>query len=439
MKKEIIPEYTEQKEIIESKITDETTEIIKHETKSKVEASASFLSEEKKQSEESDDEDQDIEYRMINKLMEHFSPNKHNSDELWYDFNTLSTEGKNNINIYLIVQEQKKTSLEDYIKIQKAYFWLKKASRKTNNMNDNIHYVHLLKTKIRTIFVLRNINCPLSVLLLIFLLDKEDHTNILVKHEIGYVIGQMRQPISIPFLFKHLLDSNQDSITRHECAEALGNFSIYDINMYYGGGVGVLENLIKNPIDIISESCYLAFKKLQSNSNKYVDIITAMRTNIDMNTYIKQYEDTIAVIENSLSPFNSFDPSFPADKYDDMFLDDNGDLYARYKIMFYLRNLNNAYSIEKLCKGFKCKSKLFRHEIAFVMGQMQNPDTLKILEEVIMNEEEEDIVRHEALESIGSIGGDKADEILKKFVKHEVKILRDSAVVGLDILSGGDS
>jgi deoxyhypusine monooxygenase len=43
--------------------------------------------------------------------------------------------------------------------------------------------------------------------------------------------------------------------------------------------------------------------------------------------------------------------------------------------------------------GLKAKSALFRHEIAFVLGQLQNPESIQVLTENLKDLEENEMVR----------------------------------------------
>lgn len=62
--------------------------------------------------------------------------------------------------------------------------------------------------------------------------------------------------------------------------------------------------------------------------------------------------------------------------------------------MFSLRNLQTVDSINALGKGLKCKSALFRHEIAFVLGQIQNECSIQVLKENLCDPNENEMVRH---------------------------------------------
>ena len=75
----------------------------------------------------------------------------------------------------------------------------------------------------------------------------------------------------------------------------------------------------------------------------------------------------------------------------------------------------------------------FRHEIAYVLGQIQSPLVTKQLLECLRNEEEIDMVRHECAEALGSIASDEIYEELGKYLdKSQPDVLRESCVVALD-------
>ena len=73
--------------------------------------------------------------------------------------------------------------------------------------------------KYRAIFGLRNLNTPESAVAIgeAMLVDG----SAVLRHECAYVLGQMQQASSFPFLEKGLR-SDDHVMVRHECAEALG-------------------------------------------------------------------------------------------------------------------------------------------------------------------------------------------------------------------------
>lgn len=102
--------------------------------------------------------------------------------------------------------------------------------------------------------------------------------------------------------------------------------------------------------------------------------------------------------------------------------------------MFRLRDIGSHEAIDALATGFADPSALFRHEIAFVFGQMSHPHSIKALIEVAGNEGEASMVRHEAIEAIGGIASDEVEGVLKRFVNDPERVVRESAIVALDMV-----
>ena len=95
-------------------------------------------------------------------------------------------------------------------------------------------------------------------------------------------------------------------------------------------------------------------------------------------------------------------------------MDNSQSLWERYRAMFSLRDLskNDKAAVMALVEGFKEKeSALFRHEIAFVLGQV-GPDAAcaeSDLIKVVEDDNEHPMVRHEAAEALGSIDTENAN------------------------------
>lgn len=64
--------------------------------------------------------------------------------------------------------------------------------------------------------------------------------------------------------------------------------------------------------------------------------------------------------------------------------------------MFAIRNLNSSEAVKSLEKGFKDTSPLFRHEIAFVFGQMQHIESVPCLIRVLEDLSEVGVVRRKS-------------------------------------------
>lgn len=76
--------------------------------------------------------------------------------------------------------------------------------------------------------------------------------------------------------------------------------------------------------------------------------------------------------------------------------DKNRPLKERFRALFTLRNLGGPIAIEAISKCFGDESALLKHELAYCLGQMQDPSAIPYLAEVIEDKSQEPMVRHEA-------------------------------------------
>ena len=77
-------------------------------------------------------------------------------------------------------------------------------------------------------------------------------------------------------------------------------------------------------------------------------------------------------------------------------------LFHRYRAMFRLRDLGTKESVLALATGLNDPhSALFRHEVAYVFGQLCSPHSVPALMECLRNTQEMAMVRHEAAEALG--------------------------------------
>lgn len=226
------------------------------------------------------------------------------------------------------------------------------------------------------------------------------NSSVLIDHEIAYILGQMRMSVSIPFLKSVAEDTSCDCIVRHEAIEALGNFE--DLSL-----IDYLQIYLDSKIDIINESAVLSIKKLQETNHA----------------------------THMLSKYHSRDPAFPFEGgfQEAIYMFKHGSIEDKYKALFYFRDLNTPEAVNALGEGFKLSSELLRHEIAYVFGQMQNPLSVGFLCDVLEDEDEKDIVRHEAAEALGNIGDERSIDCLRKFLNSDIRIIQESAKVGLGI------
>jgi len=276
-----------------------------------------------------------------------------------------------------------------------------------NKLKDTITNKSLpMAARFRALFTLRNIPNTMAIDALSAALDDP---SVLLKHEVCFVLGQMRDPYSIPILTKVLEDLNEDPIVRHEAGEALGAIGEPSL-------LPLLEKYCNDPHIEVSETCIIAADRVR---------------------YLIEHPDE----KDDMSPFETTDPA-PALKekhtvseLKDILCNPELPLFKRYRAMFSLRNMNTKESVLALCEGFKDSSALMRHEIAYVMGQLQNEHSLDALTAELVKNDEHPMVRHEAAEALSAIGGDNTPDLLQKYSVDESlsDIVRDSCIVATDM------
>jgi deoxyhypusine monooxygenase len=233
--------------------------------------------------------------------------------------------------------------------------------------------------------------------------------SVLLKHEIMYVMGQMGLVCAEPVLERVLRDENEDPVVRHEAAEAIGAIGSVE-------RLGLLDEFRNSSVKEVAETCQIAYDRLN---------------------YVKEYGKNGGGEE---SAYCSVDPAPPAkirslEELEEVLIDQKGkySLFERYKAMFALRNLGTNEAVSVLVKGFQDSSAVFRHEIAFVLGQMQNTFAIPALKEMLLKDGEHEMVRHEAAEALGAMADESTLKLLEEFRSHPQKIVSESCDVALDI------
>ena len=234
----------------------------------------------------------------------------------------------------------------------------------------------------------------------------------LLKHEVAYVLGQTKNMTGAPLLRDVLADEQQQCMVRHEAAEALG--ALNDVE-----SLPILEKYFKeDPLLEIRQTCELAIDRIK-------------------------WETSEGAKKESLqeSLYSSIDPAPPLSLQKDYKIpelkailnDQSRPLFERYRAMFRLRDIGNDDACLALASGFDDPSALFKHEIAYVFGQIGNPIVVPHLKEVLEREQEAPMVRHEAAEALGSIATDDVLPVLKEHLKDTDAVVRESAIVALDM------
>ena len=139
------------------------------------------------------------------------------------------------------------------------------------------------------------------------------------------------------------------------------------------------------------------------------------------------------------SEFDSVDPAPPSGGTNitnlrNTLCDEHEKMFQRMRALFALRNIGGKESVDALAAAYSSKSALLKHEIAYVMGQMQDSNAVPHLIDRLEDKEEDIMVRHEAAEALGAIGDRTALSVLEKFVDDDEVVIAESCEVALDLL-----
>jgi len=258
----------------------------------------------------------------------------------------------------------------------------------------------------RCVFTLSNLGGPLAIKALASAFEDK---STLLKHEIAYVIGQLQDTGSIPVLRDVLADMNQDPVVRHEAGEALGAIGTAEC-------LEIVRQYLNDPAPEVRETCELAVSRIEWLQSQ------------------TEAEDKAGPCKN----FNTVDPAPPMDgsatELGDILADESRSLFDRYRALFGLRDLQTDEGVKQLMRGFKSSSALLRHEVAYVLGQLQMSSSFDGLKEILTDMEEHPMVRHEAAEAIGTLPLKEVNDVLSDFLTDPEPLVKESCVVALDVV-----
>ncbi|KAH1128925.1 hypothetical protein J1N35_000303 [Gossypium stocksii] len=267
-----------------------------------------------------------------------------------------------------------------------------------------------ISERFRALFSLRNLKGPAPRNALIQ--ATRDSSNLLA-HEAAFALGQMQDAEAIPALEVVLNDLSLHPIVRHEAAEALGAIGLES-------NIPLLKNsLVLDPAPEVRETCELALQRIEELKSNGSDDKSSM---------------------TEKSPFLSVDPAAPAsshssvDKLREVLLDEARGMYERYSALFALRNHGGEEAVSAIIDSLGAKSALLKHEVAYVLGQLQNKAASAALSNILRNETEHPMVRHEAAEALGSIADDQSVALLEEFARDPEPIVSQSCEVALSML-----
>ncbi|XWS31456.1 hypothetical protein CRYUN_Cryun23aG0077800 [Craigia yunnanensis] len=267
-----------------------------------------------------------------------------------------------------------------------------------------------ISERFRALFSLRNLKGPGPRNALIQ--ATRDSSNLLA-HEAAFALGQMQDAEAIPALEAVLNDLSLHPIVRHEAAEALGAIGLES-------NIPLLKNsLVLDPAQEVRETCELALQRIEELKSGGSDDKSSMKEK---------------------SPFLSVDPAAPAsshssvDKLRELLLDEERRMCERYSALFALRNHGGEKAVSAIIDSLGAKSALLKHEVAYVLGQLQNKAASAALCNTLRSVSEHPMVRHEAAEALGSIADDQSVSLLEEFARDPEPIVSQSCEVALSML-----
>jgi deoxyhypusine monooxygenase len=139
-------------------------------------------------------------------------------------------------------------------------------------------------------------------------------------------------------------------------------------------------------------------------------------------------------------PYSSFFSSPSMDIEKAGFIISNGEMpiAKRMRALFYLRNIETAESAKSIARGLGSASVLLKHEVAYVLGQMCVPETVDILMGVLADEEENEIVRHEAGEALGNYpASERIMAVLKRYSMDGSRPVAETCQIALEKMKEG--
>eukprot|EP00168_Porphyra_purpurea_P001231 TRINITY_DN1155_c0_g1_i4.p1 TRINITY_DN1155_c0_g1~~TRINITY_DN1155_c0_g1_i4.p1 ORF type:complete len:391 (-),score=127.15 TRINITY_DN1155_c0_g1_i4:1320-2336(-) len=250
----------------------------------------------------------------------------------------------------------------------------------------------------------------------------------LVRHEAAYALGQMQDAGAAAALGAVLANTAEDVMVRHEAAEALG--AIGD-----PAAVPTLTKYLDDARVEVRETCVLALERLAAAggaAGAHGGDGAAVATGVD-------------------ATFKSVDPvvvpSLPASarlsvaEWAADLADTRAPLSTRYAAMFALRaargTADEDAAVDALCAAAADDgdSALLRHEVCYVLGQLAPARAVAPLARVLASASAPPMVRHEAAEALGAIGGADVEALLRGYTggKEAEAVVRESCEVALDM------
>ena len=104
----------------------------------------------------------------------------------------------------------------------------------------------------------------------------------------------------------------------------------------------------------------------------------------------------------------------------------------RFRALFTLRSIGGDDAVAALLGAMTDDpSALFRHEVAFALGQMQAPGAVGVLKRVLRDATDDEMVRHECAEALGAIATEECVDALRDACVDGCRVVRETATLAL--------
>jgi deoxyhypusine monooxygenase len=100
----------------------------------------------------------------------------------------------------------------------------------------------------------------------------------LLKHELAYCLGQIKNPIALPVLERVLADKNEDPMVRHEASQYLRQYSQREDELKKAAeamgaisseaSIPVLKQYLKDGNRAVRETCEIALAKIEWDNSE---------------------------------------------------------------------------------------------------------------------------------------------------------------------------
>lgn len=247
----------------------------------------------------------------------------------------------------------------------------------------------------------------------------------LLRHEALYVLGQRQSLGQAHWALKALYNDQEMEVVRHEACEALHAMNYEDPSF-----LSKLEEYAENrELPILSDTCRLTLdssgpaeaQREHCKAGQLSNVVDPVRTPL---------KETYAQEDPSKLGYLLKDPTQP--------------LVNRYAALFVLRDSETPEGLETILEALKHLSTqidpenpgrdaLLRHEICFDLGALKSPAAVNVLGEILNNELEHKVVRHEAAMTLGELREARALSLLEAQLHHPEPLISQSCRVGLAI------